>query len=143
MGNQTNTPGFGVHFMIDGYGAPKKNLENKEAFLTLLRELPGRMGMYPICEPQVVEVGPNNKKDPGGFSGFVMIAESHISFHTFPNRGFVTIDVYTCQDELDTEKFLNAFRDVFEFSDEDTHFLRRGPRYPVTDIHTENVIEVN
>jgi len=42
-----------------------------------------------------------------------MIAESHISFHTFPKRGFVTIDVYTCQNELDTDKLTREFTDFF------------------------------
>ena len=71
------------------------------------------MGMHAINEPVVVEVGPKNRKDPGGLSGFVMIAESHISFHTFPKRGFVTIDVYTCQNELDTDKLTREFTDFF------------------------------
>lgn len=136
MGNQTHNTGFGVHFMIDGYQAPKSALKDKALLLKFLQELPEKMGMYPISEPKVVEVGPNNKKDPGGLSGFVMIAESHISFHTFPNRGFVTIDVYTCQDHLDTEKLLREFKDTFQFADEDTHFINRGPRYPDTDIHS-------
>ncbi|MCD5381570.1 MAG: S-adenosylmethionine decarboxylase [Candidatus Pacebacteria bacterium] len=66
--------------------------------------------MFPICEPVVAEAGSNNKKDPGGLSGFVMIAESHVSLHTFPNRGFVTIDVYTCQNDLGTDKLTGLFR---------------------------------
>ncbi len=49
-----------------------------------------------------MEVGPKNRKDPGGISGFVMIAESHFSLHTFPARRFVTLDIYTCQNSLDT-----------------------------------------
>lgn len=35
----------------------------------------------------VVEGGPMNRKDPGGPSGFVLIAESHIGFHTCTSRG--------------------------------------------------------
>jgi S-adenosylmethionine decarboxylase len=89
--------------------------------------------MYAISEPLVVEVGPNNKKDPGGLSGIVLIAESHISFHTFPRRGFVTIDIYTCADELDTDQLLKEFKKVFKFTDEDTHYIKRGVRYPQTD----------
>jgi len=134
MGEKTDTY-FGVHFMVDGYNAPKEALHDKEALLTMLQTLPQKMGMYPLNEPVVVEVGPNNKKDPGGLSGFVMIAESHISFHTFPSRGFVTIDVYTCQDELATEHFIEEFKKVFKFKDQDSHYIRRGTSYPAENIH--------
>ena len=42
-----------------------------------------------------------------------MIAESHISIHTFPLRGFVSADVYTCQNSLDTEQICQYFAEAF------------------------------
>lgn len=135
MGEQKDTY-FGVHFMVDGYNAPKEALNDNDALLDMLDTLPEKMGMYPLNKPVVAEVGPNNKKDPGGLSGFVMIAESHISFHTFPERGFVTIDVYTCADELDTVRFLEEFKKVFKFTDQDTHYIQRGTSYPAENIHS-------
>jgi S-adenosylmethionine decarboxylase len=32
-----------------------------------------------------------------GYSTFVMIAESHLSIHTFPEEGFYTFDIYSCK----------------------------------------------
>lgn len=126
---------FGVHFMIDGYDAPKEALKDIEKLKSMLETIPAHLGMHTISKPLVVKVGPKNSKDPGGVSGFVMIAESHISFHTFPNKGFVTIDVYTCQNHLDTHKLLARFKKVFQFKNEETHFLKRGTRYPVENIY--------
>jgi S-adenosylmethionine decarboxylase len=68
---------FGVHLMIDAYGASQEALKNKVRLKELLAEIPAAMGMHTICDPVIVEVGPNNHKDPGGVSGFIMIAESH------------------------------------------------------------------
>lgn len=133
--NTDDTFFFGVHFMIDGYGAPEEKLKDATTLKKILLEIPNKMGMYTLTEPVVVEVGPNNKKDPGGLSGFVVIAESHIAFHTFPKRGFVTIDIYTCQSELDTDKLLKEFKNVFEFKNEETHMIERGRNYPIVDIH--------
>ena len=113
MENSKEIEQFGIHYMLDGYGASPEILSDVKALRNILDTLPGRMGMHVINEPVVVEVGPKNRKDPGGLSGFVMIAESHISFHTFPKRGFVTIDVYTCQNELDTDKLTREFTDFF------------------------------
>jgi len=64
-----------------------------------------------------------------------MIAESHISFHTFPKRGFVTIDVYTCQNELDTDKLTREFTDFFKLQDVDEYIKKRGTKYPAENIY--------
>lgn len=126
---------FGVHFMLDGYGCSESHLKDKEKLTTMLLEIPKNMGMHVINEPVVVEVGPKNRKDPGGLSGFVMIAESHISFHTFPQRGFVTIDVYTCQNDLDTNALTEMFTKAFEINHSQTHVLERGTQYPGENIY--------
>ncbi|MCL2876388.1 MAG: adenosylmethionine decarboxylase [Betaproteobacteria bacterium] len=34
--------------------------------------------------------------DGGGVTGMVVLAESHLSLHTWPEEGFVTVDVYVC-----------------------------------------------
>lgn len=127
---------FGVHFMVDGYEAPPEVLRDRESLEIALREIPIKMGMYTISKPIIVEVGPNNKKDPGGISGVVLIAESHLSFHTFPKRGFVTIDMYTCMDKLDTDTLLSELKNIFQFVSQETHYIKRGRGYPHKDIHT-------
>jgi len=130
----TTTTYFGVHYMLDGYGADLERLQDKTALTHILETLPQKIGMHSISDPVVVEVGEKNKKDPGGISGFVMIAESHISFHTFPNRAFVTIDVYTCNDTLDTEALTREFSDYFMPTDIETQLIKRATNYPVENI---------
>jgi S-adenosylmethionine decarboxylase len=38
---------------------------------------------------------------PQGVSGVVVIAESHISIHTWPENGYAALDIYTCGDKAD------------------------------------------
>ena len=125
-----DTVQFGVHLMIDGYVADGAPMTDAAALQDILHQLPAEIGMHPICQPVVVEVGANCAKDPGGLSGFVMIAESHISFHTFPERGFVTIDLYTCQDDLDTDAVLARLKGAFGIKEADVYVQNRGVRYP-------------
>ena len=125
---------FGVHFMLDGYGASSGVLKDPVALKLMLENIPRSLGMHAICDPVVVEVGPKNRKDPGGLSGFVLIAESHISFHTFPNRGFVTIDVYTCQNDLDIEQLTATFTGAFGITSSDVYVQERGKRYPANNV---------
>jgi len=133
--SQIETEQFGIHLLIDGYGASKEVLKDKAMLRQMLVDLPLKMCMHTISEPFVVEVGPLNKKDPGGVSGFILIAESHISFHTFPDRGFITIDVYTCQNTLDTDGFVTFFKNTFNLMDLETHVQKRGTRYPKENIY--------
>ncbi|MFP8777098.1 S-adenosylmethionine decarboxylase [Hydrogenophaga sp. RWCD_12] len=128
------TEQFGVHLMFDGYGASPERLSNLDMLRNLLKDLPRALGMHAICEPCVVEVGPLNRKDPGGLSGFVMIAESHISFHTFPARRFVSADVYTCQNDMDTEKVKNLLSIAFWAESAEVNVVPRGTRYPAENL---------
>ena len=110
-------------------------LADGDHVLACLGELPERLGMHKLAEPFLVELGHHSPKDPGGVSGFVMIAESHISIHTFPLRGFVSADVYTCQDSLDTEQICRYFADAFGLQDLEINLVRRGTRYPQHNIY--------
>lgn len=39
-----------------------------------------------------------HKFAPQGVSGVVIISESHLTIHSFPEHGYASIDVYTCGD---------------------------------------------
>ncbi len=41
---------------------------------------------------------------PQGASGIILISESHLSFHTWPEYELITLDVYTCGDPEQAEK---------------------------------------
>ena len=127
---------FGTHLTLDGYGADSSRLGDMHLVFKSLDELPGLLKMKKITTPYVVYHPGNNKKDSGGYSGFVMIAESHISVHTFPKNRFVSIDVYTCREGMDTGFVASYFKRVFDLKAVEKHFIIRGAKYPVDDIYT-------
>jgi len=126
---------FGEHFTIDGYKGDFKKLNDKDFVLKCLDELPGLIGMEKLAEPQIYSAPDNGLKDPGGWSGFVVVAESHISIHTFPKRGFVSIDVYTCKTGMDQKFISDYFIKKFDLKDIEVNFIKRGTRYPGADIY--------
>lgn len=77
---------FGEHATIDGYGGDYEKLDNKDLVLNCLNDLPTKLDMEKLSKPEVYHAPGNDKKDPGGWSGFVVIAESHISIHTFSSQ---------------------------------------------------------
>jgi S-adenosylmethionine decarboxylase len=42
-----------------------------------------------------------HKFSPLGVSGVVIISESHLTIHSFPEHGYASVDVYTCGDRID------------------------------------------
>lgn len=125
---------FGLHLMIDGYQGNQKELNNEKLVKKMLKELPGKLKMHIVMGPVVEFIKGNNKKDPGGYSGFVVIAESHISIHTFPARKFVSADVYTCTSALNKKFILDYFKKSFDLKKMEINFVKRGTKYPVRDL---------
>ncbi len=125
-----DTTNFGEHLMLDCYGADNDLLNSKELVLQLLTELPEKLGMHKLADPVVYFAAGNGDKDPGGWSGFVVIMESHIALHTFVGRGFLSADVYTCQNGMDQEFIINYFKETFKTTDIEINFVKRGTRYP-------------
>lgn len=120
---------------IDGYGGNKEALNNKDLVLDILTNLPKELGMRILGGPHVHFAKSNDKKDPGGWSGFVIIMESHISIHTFPDRSFVSVDVYSCKNGMNTDFILEYFKEKFGLKDLETNFIKRGTKYPEENIY--------
>ena len=125
---------FGEHLTIDGYRGNPDKLNDKALILKCLNELPDFVEMKKIASPQVYAVSDNYLKDPGGWSGFVVVAESHVSIHTFPRRRFVSIDVYTCKNGLDRDFIVDYFTRAFELQSVEVNLLKRGTQYPAENI---------
>lgn len=125
---------FGEHVTIDGYGGDYDLLNNEKIIFHVLSDLPKKLGMTKLTVPMVVQARAHGKKDPGGWSGFVIIAESHIAVHTFPKRRFVSADVYTCQNGMDKKAIFEYFTKTFKLTDIETNFLKRGTRYPAKNL---------
>ncbi len=125
---------FGEHITIDGYGGEFAFLNDRDLMQHCLIELPKLLAMHPLMTPAIQWAQPNDLKDPGGWSGYVLIAESHISIHTFPHRRFLSADVYTCRNGTDMNIVIRYFTEKFGLADTESYFIKRGTKYPVRNI---------
>lgn len=64
--------------------------------------------------------------NPHGVSGVVVIAESHISVHTWPEYNFVSLDIYTCGNKVEPWKAFDVLREGFKAGYHTSSELRRG-----------------
>ena len=78
----------GTHLLIDLWGA--SNLGDPDLIDAALREAAEEAGAT-ILHSLFHHFSPN-----GGVSGVVVLAESHISIHTWPERDFAAVDIFMC-----------------------------------------------
>ena len=77
----------GTHLLIDLYGAI--NLNNPQEIETVLRNCAIRCGATILHSHM-------HHFNPQGVSGVVVLAESHISIHTWPETGYMALDIFMC-----------------------------------------------
>ena len=114
----------GTHLMLDCFGCDKNSLDSMEQIYNFLDKLPDLLGMKKFIKPFVVRYEGGAEWDKGGLGGFVFIAESHISIHTFPSDGFFTADVYSCK-PFDVKKAVLIFKTEFGAKSEKVKVIPR------------------
>lgn len=113
-----------MHLIVDGFGASREMLESEDMIFRFLDEYPSRINMTKVAPPQVFRYS-GSKPEDWGVTGVVVIAESHISIHTFPERSYVNIDIFSCKD-FDHQQAVSELRERFQFDDMKTLLLPRG-----------------
>ena len=58
-----------------------------------------------------------HKFDAQGVTGFAMLAESHISIHTWPEKGMAVCDVFTCGETAEPEKAVEYMKEQLKATD--------------------------
>jgi len=64
--------------------------------------------------------------NPYGVSGVVVISESHLSIHTWPEFGYAAIDLFTCSEDLDIDRAIEILREELKPTDVTVLELKRG-----------------
>ncbi len=123
---------FGPHLMLDFFCSPD-HLNDKPFWETLLSDLVAEVGMTPLSPPFVYESTCRNETwDPpfaSGLSGFIVLAESHLAFHSFVESEFCFLDVFSCK-PFDPEAVKAFLADRLGAERFNTNQVRRGPNFP-------------
>ena len=63
--------------------------------------------------------------EPHGVTAFVILAESHFSIHTWPERGTAAVDIFTCGDGANPYLILDSFLQMTSSRKESWHVAPR------------------
>ncbi|MFQ5738009.1 MAG: adenosylmethionine decarboxylase [Acidobacteriota bacterium] len=69
-----------------------------------------------------------HKFAPHGISGIVLIAESHLSIHTWPEYRYAALDVFTCSNTVDPYRIKSALAQSLKAGKTECRLVRRGDR---------------
>ena len=119
---------FGPHLTLDLKGCSKEILQNYNLHFELLKNLPELIGMTPITQPYVFPYSGLLPEDKG-ITGIVIIAESHLSIHSFEEKGYTFIDMFSCK-EFDVEKAVEYILETFKPISYEKNLIQRGKDFP-------------
>lgn len=122
--NLTEQKGFGPHLMLDLSECNRETLESLDLVFEILNNLPEKIGMTKITQPYVFRYNGVVPED-WGITGMVIIAESHISIHTFPEKKYCFIDLFSCKC-FDMEKAKKFLIKAFGSKKATVNFVARG-----------------
>jgi len=110
---------LGKHILVEFYGCNPERLKDTEMLQTEFENAADMSGATVVDSTF-------HTFNPYGVSGVVVIAESHLTIHTWPEYGYAAVDLFTCGDTVDPWKAFSYLKSVLESSNTSTIEMKRG-----------------
>ncbi|MCI5081185.1 MAG: adenosylmethionine decarboxylase [Saprospiraceae bacterium] len=110
---------LGHHWLIELYGCPADLLKSATYIEKVMQEAALRSGAT-IVQSNF------HQFSPFGVSGVVVIQESHLTIHTWPEYGYAAVDLFTCGDSLEPEKGNAYLKEVLQAKELEVQYIQRG-----------------
>ena len=82
----------GTEWIVDAHGCDPGRLRSRPTLAALLDQVVSDLALRPVA-PALWHQFP----EPGGLTGVVVLSESHLTCHTFPERGYAAFNLYCCR----------------------------------------------
>jgi len=83
----------GREWIVDAHGCDPARLADLPSLEALFARIVAELRLTPVADP-IWHVFPG----PGGITGLVPLAESHLTVHTFPEHGSACLDLFCCRE---------------------------------------------
>lgn len=110
---------LGRHILAEIYGCDSEILNNKTSIEKIMVDSALNAGA------EVREVI-FHKFSPQGVSGVVIISESHLTIHTWPELGYAAVDIFTCGDKINPWDACNYMTELFKAKNMTATEIKRG-----------------
>lgn len=119
---------FGPHLMLDCRECNPEKIGDLAYIFKFLYDLPEKIGMTRITQPYVFPYEGLIPEDKG-VTGMVIIAESHITFHSFTDKDYFFFDLFSCK-HFDVDRVARLVVEAFEVKKMERHEALRGKDFP-------------
>ncbi len=116
------TSALGRHVLLELYGCPAELLKSAEQLEAHLKAAAEGMGA-------TVVTSNFHQFSPYGISGVVIIQESHLTLHTWPEHGYAAVDIFTCGD-IDLEAGIHYLAAALQAQQPEWKLYERGRGLP-------------
>ena len=82
----------GKHLLVDFFGVKKEKLRDRKQLMRVLCEALKKGGFRIIRKTGSYQFEGGGQ----GVTGFVLLAQSHAAFHSYPEWGYIALDIYSC-----------------------------------------------
>jgi len=110
---------LGIHLIVELYECDAEIIKDVVCIKKIVMEAVNISGAE-IIEPVF------HNFNPHGVSGVVVIAESHVSIHTWPEHRYCALDIFTCGDVIDNDKALSYLRKELQAQNIYVKKIKRG-----------------
>jgi len=107
----------GIHLIAEFWNG--KIIEDSKKIERILTEAVKRANNTPL---EILV----HKFQPQGLTGIVLLAESHMSIHTWPEFNYIALDIYTCGNKASPMKALEYLKEQFQPKRCEIRKLKRG-----------------
>jgi S-adenosylmethionine decarboxylase proenzyme len=109
----------GSHYILDFFGCDREQLDSMDFWQKELPESAKAAGMEILHDNF-------HQFEPHGITGFLLLSTSHISFHTWPEFGYVACDVFSCSSDSYTRKAVDYLKKCIEHKKCEMNKINRG-----------------
>jgi len=120
---------LGIHLLIELWSCNRQKIDNLDYLETIFSRAAEVAGAT-VLKTAFQDFNPQ------GVSGVVVIAESHLTVHTWPEYGYAAVDVFTCGTKVDPWKAAGFLKQELEAEDMQVRDFLRG--IPSAD---QNIVE--
>ena len=110
---------LGRHFLAEFFDCDRVILDDVAA-------VRGRMRDAALAARATIVDAVFHRFNPHGVSGVVVIAESHLSIHTWPEYGYAAVDIFTCGEQCKPEDALELLKATLGSNRCDIRLVERG-----------------
>jgi S-adenosylmethionine decarboxylase len=110
---------LGRHLLTEFYGCDREILNDPDRIKRIMEEAA-------ITSGASIVQSVFHLFNPHGISGVVVIAESHLAIHTWPEYGYSAVDIFTCGEEVDPWRAHHYLKEKLKAASTSTMELLRG-----------------